>query len=408
MLRNKFYITFFLIVLFFSNILSQIDSETYKKINQIAEETEKKMLNLPDYEKKINSLILDKVNEMIADDVKNNYSGKLVSDRYSSKSLKVDEQGCIKVKIMLFKNSSLTILDGLVSDLKKYNVEILNRYYPSSDVNWFPEIVCFIPYFEVKDIAKDKRIASITISPDPIIRIGSKTTEGDEQLYAQLARNVNGVDGTGVKVGVISDGIQGYENSQASGDLPYSLSWISGHNNISGSEGRTMLEIVYDLAPGSSLMFGSAFYGGADPDEMMNTIGDLVSFGCKVIVDDIGWMNDPWFEDGALSQSITNYINHDDVTYISAAGNDGLSMWTGDFHNDGSGWNDYYHQGSTPNIQNWITVPDEDTVYIYLQWQDTWGDAANNYDLYVFDEFGQQVGQGGHTIQGTGNNEAPI
>ena len=121
MLSKNAFIAFLLIMLFLSNVLSQMDSMTYKRMNQIATETEKSMLALPDHEKKINSLILDKVNEMIADDVKNNVNEKLIIEKYSTKALRVDEEGRLKVKIMLFKNSSRAVLDGIVIDLKKYN-----------------------------------------------------------------------------------------------------------------------------------------------------------------------------------------------------------------------------------------------------------------------------------------------
>jgi len=410
MLRNKFYIIYVFIILFVSNILSQIDHDTYQRMNRIAKETERKMLALPANEKKINSLILDMVEQMIADDAINSFSGKDISEKYSSKCVRVDEQGRLNVQISLFKDAGKSTLEALMEDLKRNDVEILGSYYPSTDVNWYPEIGCMVPYAEVREISKDERIANINVSPAPVLRPGTAITEGDGQLNAFTARAVHDVDGSGVMIGVISDGIQGFQNSQNSEDLPSypQFSYLPGHDAIAGSEGRAMCEIVYDLAPGASIKFGSFDYGTHDPTQMISTIGDLEAAGCKVIVDDIGWMQDPWFEDGALAQEITNYINYDNITYISAAGNDGLSMWTGYFHSNGQGWNDYFHEGSTANIQNWITLHDGEEADIYLQWQDTWIDAENNYDLYVYDQWGQRVGQGGTTVQGSGNNEHPF
>jgi hypothetical protein len=84
---------------------------------------------------------------------------------------------------------------------------------------------------------------------------GSVTSEGDVAARANLVRQLE-YDGSGVIVGVISDGIDGLASSQASGDLasvvvPSDPRCRQG----TGSEGRAMLEIVYDLAPGATLLF---------------------------------------------------------------------------------------------------------------------------------------------------------
>src|SRR4029079_18056409 len=51
------------------------------------------------------------------------------------------------------------------------------------------------------------------------VRVGSATTEGDTAARADLVR-AQGLDGTGVVVGVISDGIDNLQEAQASRDLP--------------------------------------------------------------------------------------------------------------------------------------------------------------------------------------------
>jgi hypothetical protein len=52
-----------------------------------------------------------------------------------------------------------------------------------------------------------------------VVRAGSATTEGDAAARADLVR-AQGLDGTGVVVGVISDGIDNLQEAQQSGDLP--------------------------------------------------------------------------------------------------------------------------------------------------------------------------------------------
>ena len=81
--------------------------------------------------------------------------------------------------------------------------------------------------------------------------VGLASTEGDSLLRADLARDLFGVTGAGVKVGVISDGVDFLVESQESGDLPFVQVLRAG----TGNEGTAMLEIVHDVAPGASLGF---------------------------------------------------------------------------------------------------------------------------------------------------------
>ncbi|HSB36699.1 MAG TPA: neuroendocrine convertase 1, partial [Thermoanaerobaculia bacterium] len=87
----------------------------------------------------------------------------------------------------------------------------------------------------------------------------TNTSEGDVTHRADLARANFGVNGGGVKVGVLSDGVDFLAAVQASGDLP-AVTVLPGQAG-GGDEGTAMLEIVHDLAPGAQLYFASAFGG---------------------------------------------------------------------------------------------------------------------------------------------------
>jgi hypothetical protein len=251
------FICFLLIIVY--PVFTQMDLDTYQKRTAAAQKAEQIATNLPSNEKKINSLILDKVNRMIDENAKTSYLSSEMVKQYSYHAARVDGEGRIKVKISMFENASKVDLNQLKSDLENLGVIKSSGYYPGPDVQWYPEIICFIPYEKIKDIAKDSRIANITVSSDPIFYAGSALTEGDSALFADVAREQHDVDGGRqhqVKVGVISDGIIGYDTSQANHELPYSLTWLQGHNTIAGKEGRAMLEIVHDLAPGADLSVG--------------------------------------------------------------------------------------------------------------------------------------------------------
>ncbi len=83
-------------------------------------------------------------------------------------------------------------------------------------------------------------------------------------------------------------------------------------------EGRAMLQIVHAIAPGASL----AFYTGDNSEaDFANGIQALAGAGAKVIADDLGYYDEPFFQDGLLAQAIDT-VESQGVAYFSAAGND--------------------------------------------------------------------------------------
>ena len=84
-------------------------------------------------------------------------------------------------------------------------------------------------------------------------------------------------------------------------------------------EGRALLQIVHDVAPGAAL----AFYTGDQSEaDFASGIGKLASAGAKVEADDLGYFDEPFFQDGLVAQAV-NAAEASGVAYFSAAGNDG-------------------------------------------------------------------------------------
>src|SRR5208337_4265332 len=83
-------------------------------------------------------------------------------------------------------------------------------------------------------------------------------------------------------------------------------------------EGRAMLQIVHAVAPGASLAFHTGDNSEAD---FANGIQALANAGAKVIADDLGYYDEPFFQDGLIAQAIDTVESHG-AAYFSAAGND--------------------------------------------------------------------------------------
>jgi hypothetical protein len=83
-------------------------------------------------------------------------------------------------------------------------------------------------------------------------------------------------------------------------------------------EGRAMLQIVHAVAPGANLAFYTAFTSEAD---FATGIQALATAGAKVIADDVGYYDEPFFQDGLLGEAIDT-VNAAGVAYFTAAGNE--------------------------------------------------------------------------------------
>jgi subtilisin family serine protease len=214
------------------------------------------------------------------------------------------------------------------------------------------------------------------------VRVGSATTEGDAAARADQAR-AEGFDGTGVTVGVISDGIDSLAQAQASGDLGavgVPPGCAAGTGTPLEDEGTAILEIVHDLAPGAGLLFATGFPSGL---AFVDAVDCLRSAGAQVIVDDLGFFDEPFFADGPVAQAAAA-ATAAGVSFHSAAGNDGDLFYEATFVPGAGGRHDF-GGGDTADD---IGVRAGDDLLCVLQWDDPFGAAADDYDLVLRDTNG--------------------
>jgi subtilisin family serine protease len=161
-------------------------------------------------------------------------------------------------------------------------------------------------------------------------------SQGDRSMRADLARRESGVDGRGIRVGVLSDSfdcapgpfVAGAPFTRAAddvrhGDLPRDLRVLKDlsplpHEDCS-DEGRAMMQIIHDVAPAASQAFYTAF---ESPEDFAAGIRALADAGSQVIVDDVIYYAEPMFEDGVIAQAVDE-VHRAGVAYFSSAGNDG-------------------------------------------------------------------------------------
>ena len=152
--------------------------------------------------------------------------------------------------------------------------------------------------------------------------VGSVSSQADQTHRTAIFRALTGFIGTGVKIGVLSDGVEHLADAQASGDLG-AVTVLPGQAGA-GDEGTAMLELIHDMAPGAQLYFATAF---TSITSFAQNIRDLRTAGCDIIVDDVGYFVESPFQDGQ-SPSIVSSTNGGVVTQavkdVAVAGRDVL------------------------------------------------------------------------------------
>jgi hypothetical protein len=313
-----------------------------------------------------------------------------------SKLFMFDDQQRVKVNVHPTLRKDLkTLQAGLVS----WGMAV-TQVTPSQNM-----VTGYLPIARIKDLPLLANFASVTPVYAPIRSVGSATTQGDAVIRADSFRNTFGVTGQGVTVGALSDTVNqvngGIADSQATGDLPAQgvLVLEDGASKGATDEGRAMLEIVHDIAPGATLAFHTATNS---PQDFADGIQALASAGAKVEVDDIAWLDSPFFNDGVIAQAV-DHVAAQGVFYASAAGNEGhqgfFAGWNGVTATVDGTTGTFFNVGGGSPLQTFTLQPGQ-SFQLDFQWDDAFlegGSSQPNFqvpteiDVLVTTADGQRV-----------------
>lgn len=248
-------------------------------------------------------------------------------------------------------------------------------------------------------------VATIHPNYPPIRWVGATTSQADGSIRAALARASFAVDGSGVRIGILSDSYkaatggavegEGCERDallgagQVWGDLPDGVRLLA--DAATGSdEGRAMAELIHDLAPGAALSFHTALGGEA---AFADGIDRLVACGADVLVDDIIYFVEPIFQDGLIADAAARAAR-DGRPFFSAAGNNGTfgvdDAYRDVFPDDTGDLGLDFHDFGGGNAFARFVLPAGCDVDIVLQWSEPFdgfqGDGATtDLDLYALE-----------------------
>ena len=243
-------------------------------------------------------------------------------------------------------------------------------------------------------------------------RAGSVITQGDRSLRAAAARRESGVNGRGIRIGVMSDSydcapgafVAGAPFTRAAqdiarGDLPRDVRVLKDLSDEPSTdcsdEGRAMLQLIHDVAPGSPLAFYTAF---ESQEDFAAGIRALAASGSRVIVDDILYFAEPMFEDGIVAQAVDD-VHRDGVAYFSSAGNDARASYESRFRLSGeegiSGRRHDFASGRKVDGLQRATASAGSVTLLSLQWDQPSlssngkRGSASDVDVWFYDADGE-------------------
>jgi len=211
-------------------------------------------------------------------------------------------------------------------------------------------------------------------SPDPVLL---QYIQADKLQAA-------GLDGTGIKIGVISDGVNGIEALESDGTLPTVTIYQNDHGG-GKNEGNAMLQVVHQIAPNAELYFCNYY----DYVQGLCVAALINTYGVNLIVNDYGGGDLSMYPTSAAVEVANTEAANPGLLFINAAGDSGISAFEHQFIGvpltvggqsiQAMDFGAASGQASNP-YDTW-TVPAGNTVKPYIEWSDdpnTPPSATNN------------------------------
>lgn len=270
-------------------------------------------------------------------------------------------------------------------------------------------------------LANTPAIESLRYEPPAITRVGSVTSRAATAMRAPIALGDADADGSGQRIGIISDslavtpvvrdantspasgqsGILTGSRPQDSGDLPLAVELIAeGEEDMSVDEGAAMAELIHDIAPGADLLFHTA---GVNRFQLADAIDALcTTHNSSIVVDDILFLTEAIYQDDNPSQAASECYQRG-VPYITAAGNEGDQSYRFVYSDSAPGIDEPGENRGTPSgndLHNFspqgfpdsylsFQLPSFSSAYVVLMWNQPFDSISDgrgaqiDLDLYV-------------------------
>jgi subtilase family protein len=313
-------------------------------------------------------------------------------------------QGSSNKRAFRSRNSAMRVQGGLISlDLYANDGASLQRSLTALGARNIkshgPLVSAQVPVSALGQLAAlpALRFAIPSLARVRVASQGDVVSQGDVSLGSNTVRATTGLDGAGVTVGVMSDSYQcnpapfvpgapttTAAQDEATQDVPPGVEVLDNGPCPGSDEGRGMVQLVHDVAPGAAQKFHTAFNSLVD---FADGILELQEAGSDVIVDDVIYFAENMFSDGIIAQAADLAVARG-AAYFSSAGNQARQSYestyrettvsiNGGGNNNGNGApfvlpvHDFDPGAGTDTLQKVHVTPDaggQALVIFSLQW----------------------------------------
>ncbi|MBX7245579.1 MAG: S8 family serine peptidase [Candidatus Sumerlaeaceae bacterium] len=321
-----------------------------------------------------------------------------------------------------------SINDDLVAACKTAGLDIEGTYNLPGGLHHVV-VLCDSPT-QLDALARRSDVRGIVQEPLKRTSVGDVTSQADSAINAASARTALGINGSGIRVGVLSDsfkdvtggtlagGLLTGATNQLTGDLPASVRIIDAGPGGKTDEGSAMAEHIYDLAPGCDISFASAFTSYSSFASNILALYTDPGRKCHVICDDVYYFAEPVYQNGPIAIACNTVVTSG-TPYFSAAGNQGndaheraffdvnsgssstASNPTGvDFHDFGQAY------GTSSKTHLAVSLPTNAVVTAFMSWDEpgngtysAGGGATSDLDLYLVSNTSTPITSGNKLAQ---------
>ena len=362
-------------------------------------------------------------------------ASKPIADALRARLMRINENGDVQVYIELsaINNENLAALAALGAQIQMIGKPAPDRG-KGEVLAHVPTVQALLPVTKIQQVEEFPFVRYVRLPSYGLSSAAappSVTTQGDIDLNASAARSIYGVDGTNIRVGVISTGIGGVfavggctsdcgaiANTVATpspltlNDLPASIGMraaapmngiragtlisVSGgitatksfrsdgdledvSEGSAGAEGTAILEIVHDLAPGAALSFANF-----ETDMEFEQAVDALASTNDVVVDDIFFVGQPSFDGtSAVSENTSDALNNASNpirAYITSGGNLALDHYEGVY--SPSGTDGLAITGQVGELHQFAATPPGTTTNVTSDYENF---GANNKGINYYD-----------------------
>jgi len=293
-----------------------------------------------------------------------------------------------------------TSTDNLNTQLSQYAV--VDVYFIKEDLcllNDYPLVVNFArPVYPARNNSTGILTQGDAAQKSNIVRDIFRTVDGDGGIVP--------VDGSGITIGVLSDSYDKVFGGPyapldiANGELPDDVILLKDNASNATDEGRAMMQILHDVAPGATLQFHTATASPRQFEEGFNAL----AIDSDIIVDDITFITEPFFiGNGKIASAVQSFVDQPGKFHFTSAGNLANKGYQDTFTSSPdvpitnfipleSPTRAHLFDGVGDYLQEISVVPG--TYLIALQWKELLASqgelgALEDLDIYIVDDLGR-------------------